>query len=248
MALRKLAAAQVAVQPGNIPTNVARHVAFADRAAAHGCRLVVFPELSLLGYELALASRNVLAPDHAVLNPLREVASSTGATLIVGAPLRGIGDALHIGAILFHPDGTTTTHTKVHVHSSEMHVFQPGPGAPPILVDGDSVALAICADASHPQHAALAAAQGACIYAAGVMITEDAIERKSAFLAQYAEAHAMLTLLANFSGVSGGEISGGRSAIWAPGGRLVASAPGNDECLVLAAHESDCWSGQVLPF
>jgi predicted amidohydrolase len=175
------------------------------------------------------------------------VASTAGITLIAGAPLRGIGDALHIGAILFHPDGTTATHTKVHVHSSEMHVFQPGPGAPPFVIDGDPVALAICADASHPQHAALAAAQGARIYAAGVMIAEDAIERKSAFLASYAESHAMLTVLANFSGVSGGEVSGGRSAIWAPGGGLVASAPGNDECLVQATRADGSWSGQVLP-
>lgn len=247
MAVPKLAAAQIAVEPGNIPANVARHVAVATHAAAHGCRLIVFPELSLLGYELALASRNVLAPDDAVLNPLRQAASSTGATLVAGAPLRGIGDALHIGAMLFHPDGTTATHTKVHVHSSEMHVFQPGPGSLPFVIDGEAVALAICADASHPQHAASAAAHGAGIYAAGVMIAEDAIERKSALLADYAEIHSMLTVLANFSGVSGGEVSGGRSAIWAPGGNLVARAPGNDECLVLATRENGSWSGQVLP-
>lgn len=51
-----LVAAQCAVQAGDLAANLALHLDFMRRAAEQGARLIVFPELSLSGYEPALAS------------------------------------------------------------------------------------------------------------------------------------------------------------------------------------------------
>jgi predicted amidohydrolase len=237
-----LAAAQSASRPGDLRWNVANHLRFCRAAAGQGVDLLVFPELSLTGYELALAPRCVVDPEDAALDPLRD----TGLTVAAGAPVRGADGQLHIGLLVFLRDGSCRVHTKVHVHSSEMPPYAPGPGGPPLPIAETSVGLAICADASHPQHAAQAARAGARVYAASVMIEEDAYARKTALLQGYAREHRMAVLMANYSGITGGCASAGKSAIWAEDGSLLAIAPPSDEVLVVGRRSRQGWTGEIL--
>ena len=57
----KIAAAQVASVPGDIDRNIATHAAATAAAAQHGVSVLVFPELSLIGYEPSLAADPALA-------------------------------------------------------------------------------------------------------------------------------------------------------------------------------------------
>jgi predicted amidohydrolase len=241
-----VAAAQSMSVPGDIPRNVAFHLQFGNVAADHGVQLLVFPELSLTGYELAMARSKAIGPDSPELDPLRHLAAQAHMTVVAGAPLRNGNHELHIGAVVLHSDGSVSTYTKEHVHESEAEVFTSGPGGPALLVEQATVALAICADASHPGHAATAAACGAKIYAVGAMITEDAYTRKAALLRGYAREHRMAVLLANYSGVTGGWESAGKSAVWSENGQLVAAATGTEEALVLASEHNGTWTGTVL--
>ena len=113
-------------------------------------------------------------------------------------------------------------------------------------IDGIPVALAICADASHPQHAANAAARRAQVYATGAMIDIPAYPRKSALLESYARDHRMAVLLANYSGETGGDPSAGNSALWSEAGMPVAVAQGREETLVIARKEATHWTGSVV--
>jgi predicted amidohydrolase len=241
-----IAAAQSASVAGNVARNTEHHVRVAEAAADHGVQLLVFPELSLIGYELDLARANVIEPESSVLNPLRDVARGARMTIVAGAPVRNDGDQLYIAALVFRPDGSVLVHTKEHVHESEQHVFACGPGGPLLLVEDTSVALAICADASHPSHAANAADRGAGVYAASAMITPDAYDRKAALLQKYARAHGIAVLLANYSGSTGGEASAGGSAIWSDGGNVVAASRDTEESLVIGRREAGVWRGTVL--
>ncbi|HYZ84445.1 MAG TPA: carbon-nitrogen hydrolase family protein, partial [Bryobacteraceae bacterium] len=199
-----LAAAQSKSVPGEVSQNVENHLRLARVAAERGVQLIVFPELSLTGYELALAHDHTVRPDSVELNPLRRLAADARITIVVGGPLRTEEGQLHITAFALRPDGSVLTYTKVHVHQSEQHVFTSGPGGPTLRVEDATIGLAICADASFPEHAAKAAAAGADVYAAGVMITDDAYARKTALLKNYALEHKMAVLMANYSGESGG--------------------------------------------
>lgn len=242
-----ITAAQSASIPGDISRNITRHVRVAAMAAEHGAQLLVFPELSLIGYELSLSRANVIRPDAAELGPLRQAAMKARMTISAGGPWLNAEGQLHITAFVFRPDGSISIHTKQHVHQSEQHVFTSGPGGPTLRVADSSVALAICADASQPSHAANAAARGANVYAVGAMITEDAYARKTTLLKNYALEHHMAVLLANYSGVTGGEESAGKSAIWSEDGQPVAASAGTDEALVMGTKQNGQWTGEVIP-
>lgn len=238
-----IAAAQTASLPGDIATNAAHHLAVAQLAAANGAGLLIFPELSLTGYELDLAAANPITTSH--LAPLRQLARESGCTIVAGGPLPGPNGELYIGAFICHPSGEVTTYAKVHVHSSERHVFTPGPGGPPLQINGVQIALAICADAAFPEHAAAAAQAGAHVYAVGAMIDHPGYPRKSALLAGYAQQHGLAVLLANYSGVTGGDASAGQSKLWAGG---TASGPSDDEeCVLIASRRNGHWETTTKP-
>lgn len=57
-----LASAQTCAIAGDLSGNIQRHLAFMVAAAEQGVQLLVFAELSLTGYEPALAARLAIAP------------------------------------------------------------------------------------------------------------------------------------------------------------------------------------------
>lgn len=242
-----VAVAQSASFAGDVSRNVEHHLNFARQAAHGGARFLLFPELSLTGYELGLARAHPVTLSDARLDPLRHLAREAGMTILVGAPLPGEGDELHIGLIGLLPDGGSMTYAKEHVHSSETPPFSPGPGGPLLDVQQVPISLAICFDATHPDHAARASARGAGIYAVSVMIDDAGYDRKTGFLERYARDHRMAVLMANHSGVTGGEVSAGRSALWSEDGRRVISVTDAGEALLIASREGEGWSARVLP-
>lgn len=243
-----VAVAQSTSVPGNVSLNIAQHLRFGAIAAERGAQLLVFPELSLTGYELALARRNAVRPDSSDLDPLRQLATQTRMTVVAGAPVLNDKGELHIAALAFGFDGSVAVYTKQHVHQSEEEVFTSGPGGPGLLVGEATVALAICADAMHPEHAARAAARGANVYAASVMITENGYAKKVALLRSYAVEHRMAVLMANYSGATGAFVSAGKSALWSEDGQLEAATEGTEEALVVGIRQNGVWKGMVLPF
>jgi predicted amidohydrolase len=259
MTTLNIAAAQSVSVPGNIAANIASHLDFMDLAADHGVNFLVFPELSLTGYEQSLARELAIAADDAVLDPLRDRARSRRLTAVVGMPLTGpcgMGGShgVFIAALVLFPDGTVGVHTKKHLHPGEDAVFMAGQGGPLLSIPGADIALAICADYTHATHAASAARDGANLYAAAALVTENGYAPESEMMAGYAATHGMAVLLANHGGPSGGWNAVGRSAIWAAGGRQIAVAPGRGEVLVIAQRGSDlkqggpdAWSGRIVP-
>jgi predicted amidohydrolase len=231
---------------GNIAGNAAHHLRFAAVAARSGVQLLIFPELSLSGYELSLARANAIYPDDARLDPLRDLATREKMTIVVGAPTPNDRDGLYIAAFVLAPDGSVSTYAKQHVHESEEHVFTSGPGGSAVRIGEASVELAICADATHTQHAANAAGRGADLYAVGAMIDDAGYARKAKLLGDYSRDHRMAVLLANYSGVTGGDASAGKSAIWSEDGTVVAASRGDEESLIVATKQDNEWTGRVL--
>nr|WP_175800168.1 carbon-nitrogen hydrolase family protein [Burkholderia anthina] len=241
-----IAAAQFTADAGDIETNLARHAVFLQAAAEHGVRYLVFPELSLTGYELQLGRQLAMAPQDPRLLPLLADAQRLGVTAVVGAPVRfdGEGD-VYIGAFTLGP-ASLRVHTKQHLHPGEDAVFTAGESGPAEIVDGIPVALAICADFSQASHAASAAQAGARLYAASALITDNGYAHDTALLARYAADHDMAVLMANHGGATGGWTPAGRSAVWAEGGARVVAAQGPGDALVMATKGVDGWTGAVV--
>ena len=242
-----LAAAQSISIAGDVPANIQRHLAFMQAAAEQGVHVLVFPELSLTGYEPALVAGLAIAPEDALLTPLREMARELRLTAVVGMPIRLAPEpCVLIGALVLGADGALAVYTKKHLHPGEESAFAAGQGGAALELGDDRIALAVCADFSHASHPRQAAEAGASVYAAGVLISEGGYAADSALLQGYAAEHALLVVMANHGGPSGGWACAGRSAIWASDGSLLAAAPGVGDELVIARREGGQWAGQVV--
>jgi predicted amidohydrolase len=243
-----IAAAQMISIAGDLPGNIARHCRFIEAAAEQGVELLVFPELSLTGYEGQDAAALAIAPQDAVLRRLRDLARERGVTAVVGMPIRLEGSlSVLIGALVLGADGSLGVYSKQHLHTGEELVFAPGFGGPTLNIAGSVVALAVCADFTHSSHAATAADKGAGLYAAGVLISEKGYAADTAILQGYARQHSMAVLMANHGGLTGGWQSAGRSCIWSEDGSLIVAATGAGDLLVVARRNEGVWQGGVAP-
>ena len=242
----RIAAAQSVSIPGNIVANVAEHCKFIVGASACGVDIVVFPELSLCGYELSLLAGCALDPDDKVLAPIRELATAKGVSVVVGAPILSLSSHIHIGAITFLPNGETSIYRKQHLHSGEERFASAGPaGCITHSIGGEIAALAICADIAHEQHPRVAAAAGASLYLASVLVSEAGYAADAGNLQRYAKSYKMATLMANHGGPTGGYLSAGKSAFWSQDGKLVVAAPSTGRCLIIASRTSEGWVGDL---
>ena len=246
----RIAAAQSISVPGQVPANVQAHLAMVRAAAQQGVQLLVFPELSLTGYEPALAADLVLGADDAVLAPLLEAARTTGMALVVGAPAAPVvpGGKPAIGAWVFEADGRAALYRKRHLHPGEEQFASAGSEDAHVRpLAGQPTALAVCADTTHLEHAQAARDGGALLYACGSVISEGGYAKDAAQLQGYASDLGLAVLMANHGAPTGGYACAGRSAFWAPGGEPVVAAPGLGACLVVAARQGGAWQGQVVP-
>jgi predicted amidohydrolase len=230
---RSVAVAQTCPVKGDVQANLEEHVRLAGVAAAEGAQVVVFPELSLTGYELGLATGLAFSEDDPRLSSLLDAASAHSLTLIAGAPVR-IGTRLHIGAFVLSPDRTTELYTKHHlgafspsasrdgtVPPAEATVFEPGDRNPLVRFGGTIAAVAVCADVGRPSHPQRAADRGAKTYLASMFVIPSDFDGEITKLRRYAVQHSMMVALANFGSPSGGLASAGRSAIWSETGELL---------------------------
>src|SRR5687767_2702776 len=93
-----IAAAQSRSRAGDVAWNVSRHVDIGAVAADRGVEMLIFPELSLTGYELSLGRSHAIHPASAALDPLRRLAVDSHMTVVVGGPALNDRDELNIGA------------------------------------------------------------------------------------------------------------------------------------------------------
>lgn len=243
-----LAAAQTLSVPGDLTANIERHCAFVHAAAEAGVELLLFPELSLSGYEPELVAGCVVDPTGDLLAPLRSLAQQHAMTLVLGAPLASAGERPHIGAIVLFADGSHTTYHKRHLHPGEEHWATPGTADCSIHSLGEQrFALSICADLAHPEHAQAAAQAGARLYLSGVLISEQGYAADCATLQGHAGRHGFGVLMANHGGPSGGYLAAGRSAFWDADGQLIGACSGpGEQLLILREQAASGWSAELL--
>jgi predicted amidohydrolase len=223
-----VSAIQYEALEGGVVANVPEHVRLIEDADSHGARLVIFPELSLTGYNLPLlrSAEQWLVPGDARLTAVREICRRTGVTAVVGAALREHDGTPRLASLAVHPDGSEEAGFKAHLHGGEAALFQAGPGPAVLDVDGWKVALAICFDAAHPVHSGTAAEAGADVYAVSGLYIQGEGTRLGLHLGARAMDNRMYTLLANLGGRTSLGPSCGLSGFWGPDGLAMQRAKG----------------------
>jgi predicted amidohydrolase len=229
-----LSAIQYQALDGGLAANVPEHIRLIEDAESHGARLVIFPELSLVGYGLdALADPGlwVSAADHR-LDGIREICRRTGITAVVGAAFKEPDGTPRLGSLAVHPTGGLEAGFKRRLHRREQQHFSAGEQAAVLDLDGWKIALASCWDATHPDraahpdHAGDASAAGADIYAVAGLYTAGEGRRLALHLGARAMDNRMFTVLANLGGTTPLGPSCGGSGFWGPDGLPIRQAAG----------------------
>jgi predicted amidohydrolase len=241
----KIAAAQSISVSGSVQENIERHQRLIVLAAENSVQCIIFPELSLTGYEPDLADTLAFTADDKRIDSLREDSEKYKMLIIAGAPYRA-KTGLYIGAFALFPDRSFSVYSKRFLHPGEEKYFSPGNTNYTFTLEQEKLSVAICADISNPLHADDASQAGSTIYAAGVLITATGYETDATILRGYAKKYSMLVLMANHGGASGGYNSAGRSALWSPTGSLLAEYDGTGEGLVVAEKENGMWIGKTI--
>ena len=213
-----------AVQPScvsyDLDANAVTHAAVIRAADAH---VVVFPELSMTGYEL---DAEAISVDDPRLTPIVNACAETGSLALIGAPIDAGRGRPQIAMLGVDGVGATIAYSKIWLYGTEAERF--GPGSKPAVVEvrGWRLGLAICRDTAVPQHAADTAALGIDAYVAGVTETADRWAVVDGRARHAALAHGVCVVIASFAGPTGGgfDRTAGRSGIWTREGVPIARA------------------------
>lgn len=210
-------------QPSTVAYDVAANaVTHAATVRAAGARVVVFPELSLTGYQLDAPA---ITADDPRLGPLVAACAEAGAVALVGAPAwDGAGHA-YIATLAVDGAGARVAYRKVHVHESEQR-FTPGDCPAVVEVDGWRLGLAICRDVKFPEHDAATLDLGMHVYVASVVDHLHEAHLAAERGRRVAVERDVWVAVASFAGATGGgfDQAAGGSAVWAPGGAVLAQA------------------------
>jgi hypothetical protein len=134
----RIAVAQPLCVSYDVAVNAAIHAAMVRRA---GARVVIFPELSLTGYELDAPAITV---DDPLLAPILESCAEAGTLALVGAPVQGEAGRSHIAMLAVDSAGATVAYHKMWLGAAEADRFAPGSKPAVLDVDGWRLGLAIC--------------------------------------------------------------------------------------------------------
>ncbi|WP_340678987.1 carbon-nitrogen hydrolase family protein [Paraglaciecola sp.] len=240
----KIAVAQVASIKGNIDENIKTHIEAIEKASSLGVSYIVFPELSLTGYEPEIAKYLAFSDDDIRLKPLIDSAIKNNIKIGVGAPLDTDG-LPKIGLIIISQAGSIETYSKIFLHAGEERYFSKGTQHKILTISNTKIANAICADTNDEAHVKTSSELGASVYIAGVLITEGGYESDTAVMNSYASKYNILVAMANHNQPTGGWAPIGKSAIWTNAG-LLASATETQNALVVAEKLGSNWAGQVF--
>lgn len=214
-----LAVAQPPTTAYDVVANAAEHAAAVRAAQA---RVVVFPELSLTGYELDAPA---ITADDPRLVPIVTACAETATTALVGAPVRDETGREHIATLAVDGAGARVAYRKVHVHDSEQR-FSPGDGPAVLDVRDWRLGLAICRDTRFAAHDGATALLGMDVYVASVLDHARDAYASAERAARVVADRGVWVATASFAGSTGGgfDQAAGGSAIWAPDGAVLAQA------------------------
>jgi predicted amidohydrolase len=215
-----VAVAQPPCVPYDVAVNAERH---AETVLSSGARVVVFPELSLSGYELDAPAITATDPR---LTPIIKACSKRGSVALVGAPVEEEAGRSHIAMLAIDSTGAAVAYQKMWLSETESRRFTPGPNASVLNVGGWRLGLAICKDAGVPEHASATAALGIDAYVACVLHSAEEASLYEEHARRVATEHHVWVVVASFAGSAGGGYAraAGRSAIWGRDGVAVAHA------------------------
>jgi predicted amidohydrolase len=216
----KISVAQNRPVIGDINANITSHKKLIELAAVNGASLVVFPELSLSGYEPKFSAQVATTVDDPRFNELQALSNEHNIVIGAGMPIKN-GQAITITMIIFRPNQQATTYSKKFLHEDEEPFFVSGDNFSSFVINNTKIALAICYEISVPEHARAAASTNPVVYVASAAKFKRHMESTIATLSKTAKDYSMIAMMSNCLGVCDGEECVGSSFVVDEDGKLL---------------------------
>jgi predicted amidohydrolase len=226
----KICVAQTRPIKGDIETNIDNHRKLIDLAVSNGADTVIFPELSLTGYEPELSKELATDQDDSRFEDFQKISNENHITIGVGMPIKN-SEGILIGMIIFQPNKRRLTYFKQHLHEDELPYFVTGQEQSPLAEN--KTAIAICYELSVPEHSENAFRNGAEIYIASVVKSVSGVEKAVKSLSGIANKYSMTVLMSNCIGHCDNFECGGKTSIWNDKGLLLAQLNDRNEGILI---------------
>lgn len=230
----KIGIAQIASRKGDIEANISHHLEVVRKATALNADILIFPELSLTGYEPTIASELATTIDDSRLEDLQKVSDQNEIIVGVGLPIKHPA-GITISMVILHPHQPRQEYAKAYLHEDENPFFVPGDHAN-VLVEGGyptKLGLAICYEISVKKHIEKTAFHGIDGYLASVAKTKSGVANAERQLARIAYQYQVHAFMSNAVGLADGDTMNGKSAIWAPDGKKLGQLNTKEEGLLV---------------
>lgn len=228
----RIAIVQIEAIKGNIEKNLKKHLMWIKEVIRHQTDVVVFPELSLTGYEPGLAESLATNQDDTRLDDIQNLSDENDITIGVGLPTKDEGDVL-ISMIIFQPHKERITYSKQYLYPPEESIFRAGKNPLVLRFETEVVSPAICYETTSKAHCEFAKRNNATIYMASVLSSINGIDEEQKRLSEIARNNRLITLMANYVGKSGGYECAGKSSVWNENGELIGQLGDKEEGFII---------------
>lgn len=216
----KISIAQTKPFKGDIPRNIEAHKKLINQAVSYEADLIIFPELSLTGYEPSLAKSLAIDYNDSLLNDFQQLSNDNRIAIGVGLPTKNDSGVL-ISMVLFQPHNPRDVYSKQFVHPDELPYFIEGDKQVILNIANHKIALVICYELSVEEHLKQAISESADMYLASVAKTEDGVAQANKRLSDAARECNIFTAMANSIGSADDFQCAGRSAVWNKEGLMI---------------------------
>ncbi len=228
----KICVVQTRPHKGEVLKNIECHNHLIELALPYDVDVIIFPELSVTGYEPELAGDLATNQDDDILDHFQLTSDKYGVTIGVGLPTNN-ENGVSISMILFQPQHVRQTYHKKYIHKDEEIHFVGNEKFTGLIGPEQNIALAICYEISVPEHSEEAASKGASYYVASAVKSKASLERSHQTLSDIAKKYSMITFLSNCVGRTGEFDCPGGSAVWDRDGALLGCLNDNEEGILI---------------
>lgn len=237
--------AQINSARGNLKYNMEKHMRFIKLAAENNCEIIIFPEMSLTGYERELAAQKYFIKDDKRLVCFQDASTKYKITIVLGGPLK-LNNKLYIASWIFEPNKQHQIYIKKYLHTGEELYFSSSKHYDPVVKLKDKqMSFSICYDIENDAHIEQVKLKGSNFYGASIFYTKSGIKSGIERLEYIANRYSLAVFMSNYVGTGWELEAGGCSSIWSDKGDLVISADKHSECLLIAQNDNGEWRGSI---
>jgi predicted amidohydrolase len=234
----KIAVAQIKPVKGDIQKNIEIHKNWIMQATAENADFIAFPELSLTGYEPALAKELAICRNDPRLGEFQQISDRNNISIGIGAPTK-LANGILISMLIFQPSKPLEIYSKQILHSDELRYFIEAKEQLILTIEHKKIAPAICYESLQRAHLINARAVGAELYVASIAKSQAGIEKAYTHYAHMAKEFSIPILVSNALGHCDNFFSAGQSAIWNEKGQVLAKLGSEKEGLLLWDTETN---------